>query len=148
VGIDLSAAMLTRARRRLGRDSAICRGDAACLPFPAQSFDWALVAFALHEMAPGTRAAVLAEMRRVIKETGRLGIIDYHPEPVPTFKGWMSRSFIRCVEFAAGRRHYINYRHFLADGGIPVLAKRHDLVVERLKRVSGGNIGIYQLQAN
>jgi hypothetical protein len=53
---------------------------------------------------------------------------------------------IRCIEFAAGRRHYAHYRHFLSRGGIPKLAARHGLTIERQKRVSGGNIGIYKLR--
>lgn len=144
--IDLSEAMLGQARRRLGAAGMLCRGDAARLPFPAQSFDWALVTLALHEMAAATRTGVMAEMTRIIKASGRLGVVDYHPQGEPTLKGWVARGVIRCIEFAAGRRHYANYRYFLASGGVPALAERHGLVMERRKRVAGGNIGIYQLR--
>jgi len=146
MGIDLSGAMLTQARRRMGSDSALCRGNAARLPFPAQSFDWAVTTLSLHEMAVETRAAVLVEIKRVIMPAGRLGVVDYHPEPAATLKGWVARSMIRCIEFAAGRRHYNHYRQFLAEGGIPALADRHGLAIEHHKRVSGGNIGIYRLR--
>ncbi len=145
-GIDLSAAMLGQARRRLGRAGLLCRGDAARLPFPAQSFDWAVATLALHEMAAVTRAGVMAEMTRIIKASGRLGLVDYHPQRAATFNGWVTRGIIRCIEFAAGRRHYANYRHFLASGGVPSLAEQHGLVMERQKWVTGGNIGIYQLR--
>ena len=146
MGIDLSKAMLGQARRRMGPAGVLCRGDAARLPFPSQSFDWAVATLALHEMAADTRIAVLGEMKRVIKANGSLGIVDYHPEPAPTLKGWTSRLMIRGIEFAAGRRHYAHYRHFLSCGGIPNLATRHGLKIERQKRVSGGNIGIYRLR--
>lgn len=146
IGIDLSAAMLGKARDRLDHGTLVCRGDATCLPYRSRSVDWALTTFVLHEMDASIRPAVMKEMTRVIKENGRLGIVDYHPEKTPTLKGWVARAFIRSVEFAAGRRHYRSYRHFLTDGGIPMLAARHGLVVERQKRVSGGNIGIYQLR--
>jgi ubiquinone/menaquinone biosynthesis C-methylase UbiE len=144
-GIDLSAAMLAVARKRLDRRTMISRGDAASMPWRRRTFDWALASFVLHEMAPGTRSEVLLDMTRILKKTGRLGIVDYHPERAPTLKGWVSRAVIRGIEFAAGRRHYANYRHFVAAGGIPTLADRHGLTIERQKRVSGGNIGIYQL---
>jgi ubiquinone/menaquinone biosynthesis C-methylase UbiE len=146
MGIDLSKAMLGQARRRLGPEGELCQGDAARLPFPSQSFDWALATLALHEMAADTRVAVLGEMRRVIRASGSLGIVDYHPEPAPTPKGWTARLMIRCIEFAAGRQHYAHYRHFLSCGGIPKLAARHGLAIARQKRVSGGNIGIYKLR--
>jgi len=146
MGIDLSAAMLGQACRRLGRAGVLCRGDAARLPFPAQSFDWAVATLALHEMAAATRTRVMAEMARIIKTSGRLGVVDYHPQRALTLKGWVSRGVIRCIEFAAGRRHYANYRQFLASGGIPFLAERHGLVMERQTRAAGGNIGIYQLR--
>ena len=146
IGIDLSSAMLGKARDRLDHGTLVCRGDATRLPYRSRSVDWALTTFVLHEMDASIRPAVLTEMRRAIKENGRLGIVDYHPEKARTLKGWVSRVMIRSIEFAAGRRHYRSYRHFLTDGGIPMLAARHGLVVERQKRVSGGNIGIYQLR--
>jgi len=146
IGIDLSSAMLGKARDRLDHGTLVCRGDATRLPYRSRSVDWALTTFVLHEMDASIRPAVLTEMRRAIKENGRLGIVDYHPEKARTLKGWVSRVMIRSIEFVAGRRHYRSYRHFLTDGGIPMLAARHGLVVERQKRVSGGNIGIYQLR--
>lgn len=146
IGIDLSAAMLGKTRDRLDHGTLVCQGDATRLPYRSRSVDWALSMLVLHEMDAPIRPAVLKEMTRVIKENGRLGIVDYHPEGTPTLKGWVSRAMIRSIEFAAGRRHYRSYRHFLTDGGIPMLAARHGLVVERQKRVSGGNIGIYRLR--
>ena len=146
VGIDLSAAMLQKARSRLDTRSLVCRGDATSMPYRRQSFDWSLATFVLHEMAAETRSAVLQEMIDLLKNNGRLGIVDYHPDRLPTPKGWASRTVIRAIEFAAGRRHYRNYKHFMSHGGIPRLAERHGLMIERRKRVSGGNIGLYQLR--
>jgi hypothetical protein len=53
---------------------------------------------------------------------------------------------LRGIEGSAGRRHYANYRHFLTTGGIFPPVKRLGLIVEDLKRASGGNIGIYRLR--
>src|SRR4051812_21827026 len=39
VGLDLSAALLTRARQRLARRAQLVRGDMRCLPFRGGSFD-------------------------------------------------------------------------------------------------------------
>ncbi|MGD9332943.1 MAG: methyltransferase domain-containing protein [Desulfobacterales bacterium] len=144
-GIDLSPAMLQVARGRLAGRSSICRGDAARLPYPDDSFDLVLAALVLHEMAPPQRLAVLEDMSRVLARNGHIGLIDYHPRPKRSLKGYLASAIIHGVERAAGRQHYANYRQFLRDGGVPMLAERLGLSIERRKHVSGGNIGIYQL---
>jgi ubiquinone/menaquinone biosynthesis C-methylase UbiE len=145
-GIDLSTAMLRVARARLDRGTLVCRGDAARLPYPAETFDLVMATLVLHEMDPAVRSAVVEDMLRVIGHHGRLGIIDYHPQPRPSLKGAVASGIIRGIERAAGRRHYTNFRHFRAAGGIPGLAARHGLHIEGCQRVSGGNIGIYRLR--
>jgi demethylmenaquinone methyltransferase/2-methoxy-6-polyprenyl-1,4-benzoquinol methylase len=145
-GIDLSPTMLRVAHARLDADTIICRGDAARLPYPDDAFDLVLASLVLHEMDPAIRLAVLEDMLRVTDPQGSLGIIDYHPQPRRSLKGLLARSVIRGIERAAGQRHYANYRHFLSAGGIPGMADRHGLQIERHKRVSGGNIGVYRLR--
>jgi demethylmenaquinone methyltransferase/2-methoxy-6-polyprenyl-1,4-benzoquinol methylase len=145
-GVDLSAAMLQAARGRLDGDTLVCRGDAALLPYPDAAFDLVLASLVLHEMNPAVRSAVVADMLRVAAPQGRLGIIDYHPQPRRSLKGAVASGVIRMIERAAGRRHYAGYRHFRSTGGIPGLAARHSLQVERCKRISGGNIGVYRLR--
>jgi len=145
-GIDLSAGMLQAASGRLAGGTLVCRGNAARLPFPDQTFDLVLASLVLHEMDPALRPAVVEDMLRVAVPDGRLGIIDYHPQPRRSLKGAVASGVIRVIERAAGRRHYANYRHFRRAGGIPGLAARHGLQIERFKRVSGGNIGVYRLR--
>lgn len=145
-GIDLSPAMLQVARARLGDRTLVCRGDATIMPYPERSFDLVLATLVLHEMDPADRLAVMQGMTRVLSPEGRIGIIDYHPAAWRTVKGFWAGLLIRSIERAAGRRHYRNYRHFIANGGIPTLAGRLGLVVERQKRVSAGHIGIYRLR--
>jgi len=145
-GIDLSGRMLQAARRRLDGSTLVCRGDAARLPYPDAAFDLVLACLVLHEMAPAVRSAVVADMLRVTAPRGRIGIIDYHPQPRRSLKGAVAGRVIRLIERAAGRRHYANYRHFIGAGGIPGLAGRHGMQIERRKRVSGGNIGVYRLR--
>lgn len=145
LGIDLSAAMLQVARNRLGPRAAICRADGGRLPFPDGVFDRVLAMLVFHEMAPAARPRVLDEMMRVLHPEGSLGIIDYHPEPWRSLKGRLVKGLINVIERAAGRTHCRHYRHFVNDGGIAVLAQRRGLAMEGMKRVSGGNIGIYRL---
>ncbi len=145
-GIDMSSAMLGVARARLGDRPRICRGDGARLPYPDGSFDLVLASLVLHEIEPGTRSAVLEDMVRVLRPEGCIGIIDYHPLPKRTVKGLGTRLLMRGIEWSAGRRHYANYRHFMTNGGIFPPVNRLGLIVEDLKRASGGNIGIYRLR--
>lgn len=145
-GIDRSCAMLQVARARLGPRALLCRGDGARLPCPDGAFDLVLAVMVLHEITSATRRAVLADMARVLHPAGRLGIIDYHPLPARTFKGFLARRLIQGVERAAGHRHHTNYRNFLREGGLPALADRQGLHIEGCRRVGGGNIGIYRLR--
>lgn len=145
-GIDMSPAMLGVARSRLGNRTMICQGDGARLPYPDGAFDLVLATLVLHEIDPAARLAVLEDMARVLHQDGRIGIIDYHPLPQPTVIGWGTRILMRGIERSAGRRHYANYRRFLTTGGVFPPARQLGLIVEDLKRASGGNIGIYRLR--
>src|SRR6266540_503301 len=72
-GVDLSPAMLQRARdraRRLGRTVDLREGDAHALAFPDASFDTVVCTFSLCGI-PDQRQAI-AEMRRVLRPGGLL----------------------------------------------------------------------------
>ncbi|ABG03101.1 phosphatidylethanolamine N-methyltransferase / phosphatidyl-N-methylethanolamine N-methyltransferase [Rubrobacter xylanophilus DSM 9941] len=77
-GIDISPAMLARARERaaaLGRKAALVEGDAQALPFPDASFDTVVCTLSLCSI-PDDRRAV-AEMKRVLRPGGRLLLLDH-----------------------------------------------------------------------
>jgi demethylmenaquinone methyltransferase/2-methoxy-6-polyprenyl-1,4-benzoquinol methylase len=72
-GLDFSEAMLQRARRK-SSDVEWIRGDLLALPFDDDTFDSATVGFGIRNVAdlPGS----LAELRRVLRPGGRLGILE------------------------------------------------------------------------
>ena len=77
-GIDLSPAMLERARERageLGMEVDLREGDAQDLPLPDGSFDTVVCTLSLCNV-PDDRKAV-AEMKRVLKPGGRLLLLDH-----------------------------------------------------------------------
>jgi ubiquinone/menaquinone biosynthesis C-methylase UbiE len=77
VGVDLSPAMVERARQKLGTRPGLRveRADAHDLPFDGASFDAVLCANTFHYFsAPAT---VLAEARRVLHPGGRLVLLDW-----------------------------------------------------------------------
>jgi demethylmenaquinone methyltransferase/2-methoxy-6-polyprenyl-1,4-benzoquinol methylase len=73
VGLDFSARMLERAR---GKDAAVewVQGDLLQLPFENGSFDAATVGFGVRNVADLERG--LAELRRVLRSGGRVGILE------------------------------------------------------------------------
>ncbi len=75
-GIDVTPAMLARARRKKGDLRVRFQlMDARRLAFPDASFDRAVLSFALHDMPRRVRLEVLREAARVARE--RLVILDY-----------------------------------------------------------------------
>jgi demethylmenaquinone methyltransferase / 2-methoxy-6-polyprenyl-1,4-benzoquinol methylase len=73
VGLDFSDPMLERARRKEPGIEWI-QGDLLELPFDGGSFDAATVGFGVRNVADLERG--LAELRRVLKPGGRIGILE------------------------------------------------------------------------
>jgi ubiquinone/menaquinone biosynthesis C-methylase UbiE len=147
-GVDMSPSMLKRAKLKLGERADIRQADATKLPFPDNHFDMVLLTTVLHEMAPLVRLRVLNEARRVLKESGRILIIDFHPGPLKGVKGRIIKIVINIAELFAGREHFKNSRQYLASGGIPALIDECKLEIEDYKIVSRGNFGIFVVGLN
>ena len=73
VGLDFSERMLERARRKSPSVEWV-RGDLLELPFEDASFDAATVGFGVRNVADLERS--LRELRRVLRPSGRLGILE------------------------------------------------------------------------
>jgi demethylmenaquinone methyltransferase / 2-methoxy-6-polyprenyl-1,4-benzoquinol methylase len=73
VGLDFSERMLERARRK-DADVEWIRGDLLELPFADGRFDAATVGFGVRNVADLERG--LAELRRVLRPGGRVGILE------------------------------------------------------------------------
>lgn len=142
-GIDSSPSMLAIARTRLGDSARLELGDAARMPFEDQKFDLILCMLALHEMAPQTRSAIFAEMRRVLKIDGRILLIDFHPGPYQWLQGWKPRLIISLSELLSGGEHHKNYRQYMAQKGLPTLVINHRLSIEKQDILAGGTFAIF-----
>lgn len=145
-GIDPAPAMVAQARKKLGVFAEIHLGDARAIPYGEASVDLVLMSMMLHELAREIRAAVLCEAARVLTATGRIVVLDYHPGPLTMPRGWLAMPLIVGVEWMAGRDHFRHYREFLAEGGIPEIARRHGLFVEVARVIKGGNFGLFLLR--
>ena len=79
-GIDPSPAMIARARSKAakaGTDVTFETGVAEALPFSAATFDLVLSTLMLHHLPRPVRQQFVREMRRVLKPTGRVLIVDF-----------------------------------------------------------------------
>ena len=80
-GVDISETMIAEARKRtagLGPQVLLRTGDAADLPYPDQAFDVCRVATVLQHVPDPAR--VIAEMARVTRPGGRVGVLEFDQE--------------------------------------------------------------------
>jgi ubiquinone/menaquinone biosynthesis C-methylase UbiE len=81
VAVDATAAMLERGRREAPPNVLFIQADAAALPFLDGSFDVVVSRFAVHHFEDP--AVQVAEMRRCLRDGGRLAIADLVADPDP-----------------------------------------------------------------
>ena len=77
-GIDFSPEMLSRARRKLGRQAVLVLGNATSLPIASVSADVVLASFVASYIDDLPRFA--AESRRVLRSDGSVYLSDLHPD--------------------------------------------------------------------
>jgi demethylmenaquinone methyltransferase/2-methoxy-6-polyprenyl-1,4-benzoquinol methylase len=140
VGIDNSAAMLARARKKCGEHTALHLTDATQLEFPAGYFDCAILSFALHDKHPTQRDLIFSNAKKVVSQGGSLIVTDYGNTPVGV-KGFLLGDFlIPVVERLAGRDHYLNYLSWQRDGGIETFLQQRNDTIRIISRRFGGSV--------
>jgi ubiquinone/menaquinone biosynthesis C-methylase UbiE len=147
-GIDTSESMLDVAKKRLGEFADLKLANACEMPFKDGSFDLVISMLVLHEMDQASRPRAIDEMKRVLKEDGRILLIDFHTGPYHFPRGWLTKFVIFVSEIAAGRRHFRNYRNFMSIRGLSTLIATNKLIVEQEKVVGGGGLVLYVLRKN
>ena len=116
VGVDFSGAMLRIGLdkvRRASLDSkvSLAQGDATKLPLPDRSFDAAIVAFGIRNVADldgGCR-----ELLRVLRPGGRVAVLEFGVPTAPGF-AWLYRTYFRHIVPRIGRaisRHRDAYEY-------------------------------------
>jgi ubiquinone/menaquinone biosynthesis C-methylase UbiE len=142
-GLDTSAAMIKEARLKLGENADLRLSNSKQMPFSDDMFDLIICMTVLHEMDHDIRLNILQEAKRILKNDGRIILIDFQPGPVKQLKGWISKIIIFFAELAAGRNHFRNFRHFMRFGGLPRLIDDSGLHEVKKRILSGGTFGIY-----
>jgi len=144
-GVDTSPVMLAAARRKLGAHADLRLESGARTSFPDRSFDLITLIYVLHELPADTRTAVLQECGRVVRADGAILVADYQPGPYPFPMGWVYRGVILALEIVAGREHFRNYRHFLAQHGLPPLFETAQLQIAQCRIPPSKTVAVYVL---
>lgn len=145
-GIDVDPAMIDFAEKRKERlemkNIFFQTASAMDLPFKQGTFDYASISMALHEKERSSRDGVISEMRRVVKQSGVLVIVDYRvPYPQDAFG-----RVAGLVEQMAGRDHFRCFREFIEDGGVDSLLRRHGLWEDKREHAGRMPISILKVR--
>jgi demethylmenaquinone methyltransferase / 2-methoxy-6-polyprenyl-1,4-benzoquinol methylase len=151
VGLDFSAAMLERARRK---DPGIewVQGDALALPLEDASFDAATVGFGVRNVAD--LEAGLRELRRVLRDGGRLGILEITTPRgllAPFYKVWFDRVVPRLGKVLPGGDAYTylpaSVRRFPPPDELKALLERCGFGKVRYRLFAGGIVALHTGEA-
>ena len=103
IGLDFCRPMLEIARHKadeISRPVPFVEGDALRLPFEDETFDAVTIAFGLRNLA-GV-ADGLRELRRVLKQGGRLAVLEFSSPVVPGFRALVRFYFTRVLPRIGG----------------------------------------------
>lgn len=135
-GVDLTPAMLKRARRRASRSGIatyrLAPGDAYALAFPDASFDLVLNSYMFDMLPVADFVPVLGEFLRVLKPGGRLvmvnmtqgvrwynhvweGVYRLYPPLMGGCRGVVVAPFLRDAGFVNARRAYVSQWTFPSE---------------------------------
>jgi len=92
-GVDASPEMIARARKKARKAAVEVTFENALvekLPFPEATFDVVLSTTMLHHLPDKARRQCLGEIRRVLKPTGRLLVLDFGG-PVSERRSWVAK---------------------------------------------------------
>ena len=114
-GVDLSEEMLKRGTRKLSardmdRRGWLTAGDAEHLPFPDRTFDGAMVAFGIRNVADA--GAALREIYRVLRPGSRLVILEFSMPRGPVgalYRLYFGRILPRIGGLVSGNRDAYRY---------------------------------------
>ncbi len=125
-GIDLSPAMIARARRRsdrLGRAVDLLRMDVSATAFADNHFDGVIATFLFCVLEKDQQLPALMELARICREGGEIRLLDYvySENPVRRFVMRLWAPWVRMVFGAAFDR---DTERYVAAAGLELLARR------------------------
>ena len=125
-GVDLSPAMLTRARKNSPESIHYLEADAGQTPLPDASYDGVIISFALHEKTALQHTAIFREACRLLRPDGHIIIADYSLPPSGMSPLLLGKMLVPAIERAAGINHYHNYRDWMETGALEGFLEREN----------------------
>jgi ubiquinone/menaquinone biosynthesis C-methylase UbiE len=126
VGIDLSPAMLARARRRrdrLGLEVDLEEMDVLHTAFADDSFEVVVATFLFCVLAPEHQAPALRELARICKPGGQIRILEYAYSKRP-IRRFIMRLWEPWVRWAYGAAFDRATEGYLAEAGLEAVETR------------------------
>jgi demethylmenaquinone methyltransferase / 2-methoxy-6-polyprenyl-1,4-benzoquinol methylase len=147
VGLDFSARMLERARRK-APDVEFVEGDMLALPFDDASFDSVTVGFGVRNVSD--LEAGIRELRRVLRPGGRLGILEITTPRgalAPFYRVWFDRVVPLLGKVLPGGDAYTylpaSVRRFPAPDALRGLLEQHGFASVRYRTFAGGIVALH-----
>jgi demethylmenaquinone methyltransferase/2-methoxy-6-polyprenyl-1,4-benzoquinol methylase len=147
VGLDFSAQMLDRARRKSGTIEWV-QGDALALPFPDGSFDAATVGFGVRNL--DDLEAGLRELARALRPGGRLAVLEItQPSGIlrPFFRVWLDVLVPLAGKVLPGGKAYTylpaSIRRFPGPEDLSAALERAGLVDVSYELLGGGAVALH-----
>ncbi len=126
IGIDVSPAMLARARQRLGQTHArveLREIDVTHLEFPDRHFDDAVATFLFCVLPDELQTPALAEIMRVLKPGGILRLLEY-TRPTAPFRRAITKLWEPWVHWAYGASFDRNTEQYIPAAGLQIKDSR------------------------
>jgi demethylmenaquinone methyltransferase / 2-methoxy-6-polyprenyl-1,4-benzoquinol methylase len=146
-GLDFSEPMLERARRKAPELTWV-RGDVLAMPFPDGGFDAATVGFGVRNVED--LPAALAELRRILRPGGRLGILEItRPRGLlaPFYRLWFDAVVPLLGKVLPGGRAYTylpaSVRRFPGPEELAELIEGAGLRDVRVRLFAGGIVALH-----
>ena len=133
--LDISNPMLEIARKNDSRIK-IYNEDATKTNFENESFDIAIISFALHEKDRNTQKSFINEAHRLIKKDGFILVVDYDfDNKTPK----LVKIGISIIERIAGKEHYNNFKGYIRNNGLLSLINKDKFkLIKAHKRLFNG----------
>ena len=123
IGVDISPAMLLRARRRRGQSRAdvqLRQMDVTNLDFPDATFDAIVASFLFCTLPEELQAPALHELSRVLKPGGTLRLLDYR-RPRHRLRLMLTRLWEPWARWAFGASFDRRPERYLAQAGLKMI---------------------------
>lgn len=125
-GVDMSQAMLNRARKKGPSSIHYLETDASNTKLPSGKYNGVIISFALHEKNATQHEAIFKEACRLVHPKGHILIADYCIPPEEIGSQLLSTVGFQSIERLAGINHYHCYKDWMASDAVEGFLARNN----------------------